>query len=221
MTVGGTDQVYGLNVSRFLADNDRGRPARPELYGTLGAALTPGTYVSGEAASVTPLNGERYRTMYLPPNNDTAATFLETLRLTLVHETRGPEGEARGLELAFATPRSWLADGKSIAVDGAPTSFGPLSYSVARSGTPFASRSSHRHARRACFSFGSACRPARQSRALTSTAVTHRSTGRRGRSPSRTARRAAMPSSAGRCRGRAAFGPARTRSSHCPGCSAT
>ena len=134
VTVGGTDQVYGLNVSRFLADNDQSDQLDLTLYGTLGAALTPGTYVSGEAASVTPLNGERYRTMYLPPNNDTPATFLETLRLTLVHETRGPEGEARGLELGFATPRSWLADGKSIAVKGAPTSFGPLSYSLARSG---------------------------------------------------------------------------------------
>jgi hypothetical protein len=133
--VGGTDQVYGLNVSRFLADNDQADQLDLTLYGTLGVALTPGTYVSGEAASVTPLNGERYRTMYLPPNNDTPATFLETLRLMLVHESRGPEGEATGLELAFATPRSWLEDGKTIAVRNAPTTFGPLTYSITRSGT--------------------------------------------------------------------------------------
>jgi hypothetical protein len=132
--VGGTDQVYGLNVSRFLADNGEADQLDLSLYGTLAAALTPGTYVSGEAASVTPLGGERYRTMYLPPNNDTPATFLETLRLTLVHETRGPEGTPEGLELAFATPRAWLEDGKTIAVKDAPTSFGSLSYSIARSG---------------------------------------------------------------------------------------
>ena len=38
------------------------------------------------------------------------------------------------LELAFATPRGWLRDGKTIAVRDAPTSFGPLSYSIARTG---------------------------------------------------------------------------------------
>jgi hypothetical protein len=134
VAVGGTDQVYGLNVSRFLADNDQADQLDLSLYGTLAAALTPGTYVSGEAASVTPLGGERYRTMYLPPNNDTPATFLETLRLALVHETRGPEGAPAGLELAFATPRGWLEDGKTIAVKDAPTSFGHVSYSVTRTG---------------------------------------------------------------------------------------
>jgi hypothetical protein len=131
-SVSGTDQVYGSNVSRFLADNDQPDQLDLSLYGTLAAALTPGTYVSGEAASVSPMRGAWYRTMYLPPNNDTSATFLETLRLLLVHEVRGPEGLPRGLELAFATPRGWLAAGKSIVVRGAPTSFGPISYSLTR-----------------------------------------------------------------------------------------
>jgi hypothetical protein len=131
-SVSGTDQVYGVNVSRFLADNDEADQLVLSLYGTLAAALTPGTYVSGEAASVTPLHGARYRTMYLPPNNDGAAAFLETLHSMLVHESRGSEGAPRGLELAFATPRAWLVSGKSIAITGAPTSFGPVSYSIAR-----------------------------------------------------------------------------------------
>jgi hypothetical protein len=130
--VTGTDQVYGINVSRFLADNDEADQLVLILYGTLASAMTPGTYVSGEAASVTPVRGAYYRTMYLPPNNDTSATFLETLRLMLVHETRGPEGLPQGLELAFAAPRAWLEPGKSIAVHDAPTSFGPVSYSLTR-----------------------------------------------------------------------------------------
>ena len=133
-SVSGTDQVYGINVARFLADEDEPDQLVLSLYGTLAAALTPGTYVGGEAASVTPLHGAYYRTMYLPPNNDVAATFLETLRLMLVHESRGPEGLARGLELAFATPRTWLRDGDRIAVQKAPTSFGPVSYSIVRTG---------------------------------------------------------------------------------------
>jgi hypothetical protein len=128
----GTDEVYGVNVARFLADNDEPDQLVLSLYGTLAAALTRDTYVAGEAASVSPLRGALYRTMYLPPNNDGAASFLEKLRLMLVHETRGREGAPRGLELAFATPRAWLADGKSIVVRAAPTSFGPVSYSIVR-----------------------------------------------------------------------------------------
>ncbi|HZR95837.1 MAG TPA: hypothetical protein VFA56_09080, partial [Gaiellaceae bacterium] len=130
----GTDQVYGVNVSRFLADNDAADQLVLSLYGTLAAALTRGTYVAGEAASLTPLHGARYRTMYLPPNNGAGAAYLETLRSTLVHESRGPKGAPRGLELAFATPRAWLAPGKTISVSGAPTSFGPVSFSLARDG---------------------------------------------------------------------------------------
>jgi hypothetical protein len=133
-SVSGTDQVYGVNVSRFLADNDEADQLVLSLYGTLAAGLTRGTYVAGEAASVTPLQGARFRTMYLPPNNDGAAAFLETLHSMLVHETRYRDGAPRGLELAFATPRGWLESGKSISVTRTPTSFGPVSYSIARAG---------------------------------------------------------------------------------------
>ena len=130
----GTDQVYGINVARFLADNDQADQLALTLYGTLGAALTPGTYVAGEAATVLPFGETRYRAMYLPPNNGGAAVLLETLRLMLVHEARGPRGTPVGLELAYATPRPWLRPGKTIAVREAPTSFGPISYSLAREG---------------------------------------------------------------------------------------
>jgi hypothetical protein len=68
--------------------------------------------------------------MYLPPNSTANGAFLETLRLMLVHETRGPDGAPAGLELAFATPRAWLAPGRRVAVRNAPTSFGPLSYEL-------------------------------------------------------------------------------------------
>jgi hypothetical protein len=125
----GTDQVYGLAVSRFLADNDQPGQLVLSLYGMLGAAMTPETFVSGEAATVAPLRGAAFRSMYLPPNAASNSAFLETLRLILVHETRR-EGRPVGLELAYATPRAWLAPGKSVAVRGAPTSFGPVSYEI-------------------------------------------------------------------------------------------
>ena len=130
----GIDQVYGVNVDRFLADADQPDQLVLSLYGMLAAAMTPGTFVSGESASVTPMHGQLDRTMYLPPNSGANAAFLENLRLLLVHETRGPDGAPRGLQLAFATPRAWLTDGKTIAVEQAPTSFGPVSYSIARVG---------------------------------------------------------------------------------------
>jgi hypothetical protein len=133
--VSGTDEVYGINVARFLADNHEADQLVLSLYGDLAAGMTRGTYVAGEAASVAPLDGERYRAMYLPPNGAANAAFLEMLRLMLVHETAGTNGRPSGLELAFSTPRAWLEPGKRIAVADAPTSFGPLSFSIERAGT--------------------------------------------------------------------------------------
>jgi hypothetical protein len=126
----GTDEVYGLNVARFLADSDQADQLVLSLYGDLGAAMTPGTFVSGEAASVTPLSGQYYRSMYLPPNGAANATFLATLHLMLVHEKVAANGTPRGLQLAYSTPRAWLGPGKRIAVRAAPTSFGPISFSL-------------------------------------------------------------------------------------------
>jgi hypothetical protein len=124
----GTDQVYGINVARFLADNDKPDQLVLSLYGQLAAGMTEGTFVSGEAATVAPLAGAYYRSMYLPPNSASNAAFLTTLRLMLVHETTERNGDPLGLELAFATPRTWLKPGRRILVRDAPTSFGPVSY---------------------------------------------------------------------------------------------
>jgi hypothetical protein len=126
----GTDQVYGLNVARFLAGQDRPDQLVLSLYGQLAAGMTRGTYVSGEGATVAPVAGEYYRKMFLPPNAGSNAAFLETLRLLLVHET------AAGLELAYATPRAWLRAGRRIVVRRAPTGFGVVSYTLrARAGS--------------------------------------------------------------------------------------
>jgi hypothetical protein len=126
----GTDQVYGINVSRFLADNDEPDQLVLSLYGQLAAGMTEGTFVAGEAASVAPLEGAYYRSMYLPPNGASNAAFLTTLRLMLVHETTEPDGDPLGLELAFATPRAWLRAGRSIVVRDVPTSFGPVDFTL-------------------------------------------------------------------------------------------
>ncbi len=123
----GTDEVYGVNLARFLAAQDDADELVLDLYGQLAAAMTPNTFVAGEAASVAPLDGLRYRAMYLPPNSVANDSFLETLRLMLVQESPS------GLRLAYATPRAWLRPGRRIAVSAVPTAFGPLSYSLAAS----------------------------------------------------------------------------------------
>ena len=120
----GTDEVYGVNLSRFLAAQDDADCLVLALYGQLATAMTPNTFVAGEAASVAPIDGLRYRGMYLPPNSVANDSFLETLRLMLVQET------ATGLRLGFATPRAWLRPGRRIAVSGVPTRFGPVTYSL-------------------------------------------------------------------------------------------
>jgi hypothetical protein len=131
----GTDQVYGINVARFLADDDRPDQLVLSLYGHLAAGMTEGTFVSGEAATVAPLEGAYYRAMYLPPNGASNAAFLATLRMMLVHERRDRNGDPVGLELAFATPRTWLRPGRRIVVRNAPTSFGPVAYTLEASGS--------------------------------------------------------------------------------------
>jgi hypothetical protein len=131
---GGFSPVYGLNMARFLADNDQPAELVLSLYGQLAAEMTPGTFVSGESVSIAPLRGDHYRSTYLPPNGASNAAFLETLRLMLVHETADRRGAPRGLELAYATPRRWLRPGKRIEVRGLPTSFGRLSYTIETTG---------------------------------------------------------------------------------------
>jgi hypothetical protein len=126
----GSDDVYGTNVVRFLADNGQAEQLVLSLYGKLGADMTASTFVSGEGSTIGPVDGEYYRSMFRPPNAANNAFFLETLRLMLVHETRAADGTPDGLELAYATPRRWLLPGRKILVRGMRTSFGGLSYSL-------------------------------------------------------------------------------------------
>jgi hypothetical protein len=132
----GLAPVYALGTSRFLADNDRPDQLVLSLYGLLAAGMTPGTYVSGEAVSVLPVRGAYRRTMFMPPNSGANASYLGTLRELLIHERRRPAA----LDLAFSTPRAWLADGRRIEVRGAPTSFGKVTYSLVRHGRTIVAR---------------------------------------------------------------------------------
>lgn len=131
----GLAPVYALNASRFLADQDRPGRLDLTLYGLLAAGMSAGTHVSGEAVSLLPVRGAWERSMFMPPNTGANASLLGTLRELLVHERRSAAGATVGLDLAFSTPRGWLAPGRTIRVHGAATSFGPVSYSLARRGS--------------------------------------------------------------------------------------
>ena len=105
----GTDDVYGTNVARFLADEDQPDQLVLSLYGKLAVGMTENTFVAGEGSTVLPTPNQYYRWMFRPPNSANNAFFLETLRLMLVHETTDAAGLPTGLELAYSTPRAWLA----------------------------------------------------------------------------------------------------------------
>ena len=106
----------------------RRRPARPRLYGQLAAAMTPGTFVAGEAAA-SRRSGEPLPLDVPAAERREQRDVPETLRLMLVHERRGPAASPR--------PRARLRDAEGVAAAGqadrrrgAPTSFGLLSYSI-------------------------------------------------------------------------------------------
>jgi hypothetical protein len=145
-TVYGTDAgaglapVYELGVSRFLAAEDKPGLLDVSLYGMLAAGMTTNTYVSGEAVSLLPVKGAYRRAMFMPPNTGSNASFLGTVRELVVHERLGPRGAPTGLDLAFSTPRSWLGNGKRIVVRRARTSFGLVSFSLARRGSTIVGR---------------------------------------------------------------------------------
>ena len=57
--------------------------------------------------------------------------YLRWLRMLLLHEERDAQGMPSGtLLITPATPRDWLQDGKTIALENAPTFFGPASFSI-------------------------------------------------------------------------------------------
>jgi hypothetical protein len=92
--------------------------------------MTRGTFVDGEATTIGVRANEYFRSTWYPPNGTSNAMFLEALRLLLIREQRDAKGVPTSLEIAWATPRSWLADDATIALERMPTSFGPVSYRI-------------------------------------------------------------------------------------------
>lgn len=135
----GLNNAYAVQGIHFLADLDKPDLLVLTLYSELANGMTRGTFIAGEGATVGPVppgtcpqepDGEYYRSMYLPPSSATNDFFLTTLREMLVHWESDDDGRPTGLELAYSTPRAWLADGKRTAVRNLPTPYGRLGYSI-------------------------------------------------------------------------------------------
>jgi len=125
------DDLYTLRYTLTLLRRDQVDRALVSFYGKLAQGLTRDTFIGAEGTCQMPL--DRFgRQMYLPPNSASNAYWLWMLRYLMVQDwDLDSDGRPETLRLGFATPRLWLADGKSIAIRRAPTAFGEVSFSVA------------------------------------------------------------------------------------------
>ena len=127
----GVDDLYSMRYVLALLQRDEVDRALVSFYGKLAQGFTRETFIDGESSALV-ADDSLGRAMYLPPNSAANGFFLTMLRYLLVQDwDSNDDGRPDTLRLAFATPRSWLADGKSIKVQNAPTAFGEVSYSIA------------------------------------------------------------------------------------------
>ncbi len=129
----GEHRVNPLYGTRYVLDTlrrDDAERALVSFYGMLAQGLTRNTFVGGEGCTLQPVDaGGRF--FYCPPNTAANAHFLSMLRNLLVQDwDLNDDGEPETLRLLFATSRRWLQDGQTIAIQRAPTAFGPVSLKV-------------------------------------------------------------------------------------------
>ncbi|WP_127587402.1 hypothetical protein [Paenibacillus koleovorans] len=149
---GAINDVYAVENTKFMADNDQADQLVLSFYGHLAHALTRNTLIAGEAANIGPLASkwplqfgagrtppsfedgwaadEYYRGIYLSPNSANNAFFLQLLRMMLIHEVTTNRGEPAALRLGYFTPRGWLEHGKRVSAVESPTLFGPISLTI-------------------------------------------------------------------------------------------
>jgi hypothetical protein len=122
----GVNPLYGLRYQLALLRRDEREKALVGFYGQLAQGMTRGTFIGGEGSRFRhgDANG---RSFYLPPNSTSNAAWLITLRYLLIQDwDLDQDNKPETLRLLFAAPRRWLADGKTIELQNAPTVFGPL-----------------------------------------------------------------------------------------------
>jgi len=127
----GVPTVYGVGTHEWgaflscghgygLLQNDFTREYLLLLYGIMAHQYTRGTWTAPETRNLDP---KQYAAQYCTPVQLSVPLLT---RWMLVLE----EPNADVIWLAKGTPRSWLQDGKTVAVSNAPTRWGRLSYTV-------------------------------------------------------------------------------------------
>jgi hypothetical protein len=119
--------LYGTRYALDTLRRDEPERALVSLYGMLAQGFTRNTFICGEGAAIIPIDNNG-RLLSLPPNSAANAHFLSMLRGVLVQDMdANDDGKPDTLRLAFATPRRWLEEGKTLRLENAPTTFGPVS----------------------------------------------------------------------------------------------
>ncbi len=127
----GTNPLYGLRYQLALLRRDEREKALVGFYGQLAQGMTRGTFIGGESNRFLVEGDAHGRSFYLPPNSTSNAAWLNTLRYLLVQDwDLSEDGKPDTLRLMYGAPRRWLADGKQIRIENAPTAFGNVSFDV-------------------------------------------------------------------------------------------
>ena len=114
------DHAYTYGYWMNCLQRDEVKRAILGLYGSLAYGMSRDTFAAVECSAIR--TGENYWTL---PHTYSNSQQLRLLRHLLVRE------EGTRLLLAQAVPRAWLSPGKRVAVNRAPTAFGPVSFSLA------------------------------------------------------------------------------------------
>jgi hypothetical protein len=109
--------AYGYWMNRL--DHEQVKKAILGLYASMAVGMSRETFSAVECSRVS--TGENYWTL---PHTYSNTQQLRLLRNLLVRE----KGE--DLLLAQGVPRAWLQPGKQVAAKAAPTSFGPVTYTI-------------------------------------------------------------------------------------------
>ena len=124
---------YNAGYYEYALRRGRVEPFLLGFYSRLAFAASRQLYVASEGAPFIGYNtvdGGLVGAEYPFPNSAANAETLDMLRVMLVREDRERNVPTGVVDLAQATPRAWLENGKRIDVRRAPTEFGELSFSV-------------------------------------------------------------------------------------------
>jgi hypothetical protein len=122
----GIDHAYTFGYWLNCLRRDEVKRVLLGFYGSLAYGMSRETYAGVEVAHI--MTGEPERTL---PHTYSGTQQLKLLRLMLVQEEgRDEQGRSDELILCRAIPRPWLAAGKRVEVRNAPTSFGPVSFTI-------------------------------------------------------------------------------------------